>query len=154
MSIEHTSSKNRFASPVFLLIITLISIFISEILVMLFIAKLPAMSHYYEAVLDGIILTVILYPSLFFFVFKPIKTNLELRIKAESELNKTIEELKKSLDEIKVLHGILPFCAACKKIRNDKGYWDKIENYLLEHSEIQFNHGMCPECRKKYYKEF
>ena len=67
---------------------------------------------------------------------------------------KHIEELEESSNEIKVLSGLLPICASCKKIRDDKGYWNQIEKYIKEHSEAEFSHGICPECAKKLYPEF
>jgi len=56
--------------------------------------------------------------------------------------------------EIKTLQGFLPICAHCKKIRDDKGYWNQIESYLNAHSEVTFSHGICDECLKKYYPEY
>lgn len=73
------------------------------------------------------------------------------RKKAELEREKLIEELQHALKEVNQLHGLLPICAGCKKIRDDKGYWNQIEKYISEHADVQFSHGMCPECRKKYY---
>lgn len=58
------------------------------------------------------------------------------------------------LSEIKTLRGILPICANCKKIRDDKGYWNQIESYISAHSEAEFSHGICPECAKELYSEF
>ena len=69
----------------------------------------------------------------------------------ERELNKKLED---SINEIRILRGILPICASCKKIRDDKGYWNQIEEYLEQHSEAQFSHGLCPECTEKLYPEF
>ena len=60
-----------------------------------------------------------------------------------------IKELQEALDKIKTLHGMLPICAWCKKIRDDKGYWSQVETYIEEHSDAEFTHGMCPECRSK-----
>ncbi len=60
-------------------------------------------------------------------------------------------ELQKALASIKVLQGLLPICASCKKIRNDKGYWERLETYIHDHSEADFTHGICPECVKKLY---
>lgn len=54
----------------------------------------------------------------------------------------------------KTLSGMLPICASCKKIRDDKGYWNQIEAYITEHSEAKFSHGICPECMKKLYPGF
>ncbi|MDI7262116.1 MAG: response regulator, partial [Thermodesulfobacteriota bacterium] len=53
--------------------------------------------------------------------------------------------------EVKVLRGFLPICSSCKRIRDDKGYWNLIENYIKAHSEAEFSHGICPECSEKLY---
>lgn len=73
---------------------------------------------------------------------------------AEMEREKLIEELQKALNEIKTLKGIVPICSSCKKIRDDKGYWNQIENYIRAHSEAEFSHGICPDCAKELYPEF
>lgn len=62
-------------------------------------------------------------------------------------------ELKQAQDRIKQLGGLLPICAACKKIRNDKGYWTILESYLRKHSDIEFSHGICPDCMKELYSD-
>jgi len=61
--------------------------------------------------------------------------------------------LEKQLDEIKTLRGILPICSVCKKIRDDQGYWNKLESYLHSHSGVHFSHGYCPECAKAVIAE-
>jgi PAS domain S-box-containing protein len=76
------------------------------------------------------------------------------RIRAERERERLIEERSKALSEIKVLSGMLPICASCKKIRDDSGYWNQIESYIKSHSEADFSHGICPDCVKKLYPEF
>ncbi len=68
------------------------------------------------------------------------------RKNAENERRKVIENLKSALDEIKILRGILPICASCKKIRNPEGYWKEIESYIEGHSDIKFSHGICEQC--------
>ncbi len=65
-----------------------------------------------------------------------------------------VAELKKSAQQIKTLHGLLPICSSCKRIRDDGGYWNKIEEYIKEHSKAEFTHSICPECAKKLYPEF
>lgn len=72
----------------------------------------------------------------------------------EADREKLIEKLQDALEKIKVLRGIIPICASCKKIRDDKGYWSQIEKYIKEHSEADFTHGICPDCAKKLYPEF
>lgn len=69
------------------------------------------------------------------------------------ERQKLISKLEKSLKEIKTLRGLLPMCAWCKNIRDDKGYWKRVETYIGEHTEAAFTHGICPECLKKMSPE-
>lgn len=68
--------------------------------------------------------------------------------------SEAIARLNKALEEVKTLSGFLPICASCKKIRDDRGYWNQIETYISDHSEAEFSHGICPECCKKLYPEF
>lgn len=62
-------------------------------------------------------------------------------------------QLQKAMAEIKTLNGMLPICAHCKKIRDDKGYWQQVEAYIHDHSGAEFSHGICPDCSKKYYED-
>jgi YesN/AraC family two-component response regulator len=70
------------------------------------------------------------------------------------ELRRLNSELKKALDNVKVLSGLLPICANCKSIRNDKGYWKAVEEYITDNSEAHFSHSLCPACIDKLYPEF
>lgn len=65
-----------------------------------------------------------------------------------------ISELESALEEIKTLRGILPICANCKSIRDDGGYWEKIEVYFKQHSGVDFSHGICPNCLKELYPDY
>jgi GAF domain-containing protein len=69
-------------------------------------------------------------------------------------LNEKTKSLEKALAHVKTLRGLLPICSSCKKIRDDKGYWNQIETYIHEHSEAEFTHGICPECTDKIYGEY
>jgi len=68
-------------------------------------------------------------------------------------LEKKNQELNRALSEVKTLRGLLPICSSCKKIRDDKGYWNQIEGYIGEHSEVEFSHGLCPDCAKRLYPD-
>jgi len=70
------------------------------------------------------------------------------------ELRRLNAELQAALAKVKVLSGLLPICASCKKIRDDQGYWHQVEVYLRDHSEVEFSHGICPDCAQKLYPEF
>ncbi len=82
---------------------------------------------------------------------RQLESEVEERRKTEQEKENIISELKKTLAELKILRGILPICSFCKKIRNDKGYWDQVEIYVGQHSDAEFSHGICPECVDKHY---
>jgi len=75
------------------------------------------------------------------------------RKKAEDEREKLIKELQEALKEIKTLRGILPICSFCKKIRDDKGYWEQVDVYIHKHSQADFSHSICPECAKEHYPD-
>ncbi len=75
------------------------------------------------------------------------------RKRIEEERERLIKDLQEALGKVKVLSGMLPICISCKKIRDDKGYWNQIEVYIRDHSETEFTHGICPECFKKLYPD-
>jgi PAS domain S-box-containing protein len=75
------------------------------------------------------------------------------RKQSEQEREKLISELQAALSKIKTLKGLFPICMYCKKIRDDKGYWNQLEAYIQDHSEAEFSHGICQECAKKYYPD-
>ena len=80
--------------------------------------------------------------------------NFDRRKKIELEREKLISELQEALANIKTLRGLLPICAGCKKVRDDKGYWNQIESYVKAHSEAEFSHSLCPDCAKELYPEY
>lgn len=82
-----------------------------------------------------------------------LKKEIDRRKNREQELLNLNRELKNSIETIKTLRGLIPICANCKKIRDDKGYWNQIESYIQKHSEAEFSHGICPECARKLYPE-
>ncbi len=67
------------------------------------------------------------------------------------QLQDRLKELKKAHKEIKILSGLIPICAKCKKIRDDQGYWNQIESYISKHSSVVFSHALCPECAHRLY---
>ncbi len=120
----------------------------------------PSISIWQSHIITIFFSTVCATVVAFFILRKHIELNSALTAKSikserfQKELEKTVEELKVTLSEVKTLSGLLPICASCKKIRDDKGYWKKLEAYIGEHSEVDFTHGICPECLKKLYPEY
>jgi len=74
-------------------------------------------------------------------------------VELQSALTTKIDELQEALDHVKTLQGILPICMHCHRIRNDEESWQRIEQYIGQHSDAEFSHGICPECLEKYYPE-
>lgn len=94
------------------------------------------------------------------YVIKPFdRAELKARINAgerilrlQAELAARVKELEFALTNVKLLQGLLPICCYCKKIRDDKNYWQQVDTYVADHSEAQFTHGICPDCRDKIVK--
>lgn len=76
------------------------------------------------------------------------------RKQLELEREQVITELQAALEKIKTLSGLLPICSACKKIRNDDGYWQQVEGYITQHTDVLFSHGLCPDCYDKAIQDF
>ena len=83
---------------------------------------------------------------------RAVVSQLELRRHVQ-ERDNLLQQLNAAALNIKILKGLLPICASCKKIRDDKGYWNQIEVYVADHSEADFTHGCCPECAKQLYPD-
>ncbi len=79
-----------------------------------------------------------------------IARDIDDRKRHEQERERLISELQTALAQVKMLSGLLPICASCKKIRDDQGYWTQVEVYVMAHSRAEFTHGICPECEKLY----
>lgn len=80
--------------------------------------------------------------------YEDLNANLELKVRQRTH------EIIEAQASIKTLSGLIPICSNCKKIRDDKGYWEQLEQYIHDHSEAEFSHGICPDCAKKLYPEF
>ncbi|MCG8569440.1 MAG: HAMP domain-containing protein [Spirochaetes bacterium] len=92
--------------------------------------------------------------------FDEMSMNLRKITASRDELNEEIEirkktekELMEAIAKVRTLSGFLPICTHCKKIRDDKGYWEQIESYIKDHSEVEFSHSLCPDCTKKLYPD-
>jgi hypothetical protein len=82
-----------------------------------------------------------------------LEAEVEERQQMEKDKERLIQELKEALENLRKLRGLLPICAYCKKIRDDKGYWNQLESYMAQHADVSFTHSICPECSKKIYEE-
>jgi hypothetical protein len=110
--------------------------------------------HSNLVLIDSLLLVILLIPILYFFVYRPLNADMNEIDRLNREKDSKIVELNTALSEIKTLRGIIPICASCKKIRDNKENWKQIELYIKEHSDAVFSHGICPECAEKLYPEY
>jgi PAS domain S-box-containing protein len=82
-----------------------------------------------------------------------IARDIEERVRTEKERDALFRQLQSSLAEVQLLSGLLPICACCKKVRDDRGYWTQVEIYVHERTNAEFTHGICPDCAKKYREQ-
>jgi len=85
--------------------------------------------------------------------YRGIDRDITKRKQTEEELKKINAELQDSLNKVRLLSGLIPICAACKRIRTERGYWENIEKYISKHSEAEFSHSICEECATRLYPE-
>lgn len=117
----------------------------------------PDISIWESHIITILFSTIIATIAGYFILDRQIRLNNELSKKnAESEnlrkeLERNISHLNTLLSQVKTLSGMLPICASCKKIRDDKGYWNQIELYISEHSDADFSHSICPDCALELY---
>ena len=160
-------NKNRFDSHVYhLLLLSIVFTILSELAFTFYISNYGfsnLVGHYFKLfsfylIYRAVIETCIRNP--FEIIFKELdnsnvklKSEIEARRKSEIEKEKLISDLQAAMVKVKTLGGLLPICSHCKKIRDDKGYWNQIEAYIEAHSDAAFTHGICRECAQKYYPE-
>jgi hypothetical protein len=160
-------NRDKFEPAIFTLLLwSLICTIISELAFTFYISNYGIsnmVGHYFKIFSFFLVYLAIIKTGIenpFRLIFRDLDTaNRELqkeilaRKETEAELANTIVELKKAFAEVKTLSGMLPICSGCKKIRDDKGYWQQIEAYISAHSEADFSHGICPECIARLYPD-
>lgn len=156
--VEHLENENiesvKFVSPVLPFLIVAVSIFVAEATVMLLLSVIPDLSTAPKMIIDSLVLVVLVSPVLYFYIYRPLVLHINERKRADEKREKLIKDLQESLVKVKTLSGLLPICSSCKKIRDDKGYWEQIEKYIHDHSGADFTHGICPECMKILYPDY
>ena len=136
-----------------LLLFTLLGTFIAQIFIHLLLHFEFTLKHFINMFSSALLMVVFLLPVLYLFVVKPMSLEISQRKRAEKERDKMIFNLQEALAKVKTLSGLLPICASCKKIRDDKGYWNQIESYFKQRSDVDFSHGICPNCAIKLYPD-
>ena len=122
---------------------------IVSVLIVAIAGKLTEQPNFDFTVIMAIICPSLIAPPVVYFY-----TKLALQLdKSRLQLEQTHNKLQLAFSEVKTLSGLLPICSSCKKIRDDKGYWNQIELFIRDRSEAEFSHGICPDCAKKLYPE-
>jgi len=160
-------NRERFERKIFYLLLgSMICTIISELAFTFYISNYGfsnLVGHYFKIfaffmIYEAIIKTGIEKPLEVIFLDldqanKDLKSEIKIREQTQNEKEQLIDQLQQALDEIKTLNGIVPICAGCKKIRDDKGYWNQVEVYVQNHTEAVFSHGLCPECVETLYPD-
>lgn len=160
-------NRDRFERKVYLLLMgSMVFTVISELAFTFYISNYGLsnlVGHYFKIfsfilVYEAIVKTGIEKPyELIFLELDQSNRNLsreiEFRIKVQHENEQLIDRLKKALDEINTLEGILPLCSFCKKIRDEEGHWEQVDVYIDKHSEADISHSVCPDCMEKHYPD-
>jgi hypothetical protein len=73
--------------------------------------------------------------------------------KLEASINRMLDRIQSARNEIRTLEGLIPICSYCKNIRDDEGYWQKVDEFIHHHTQARFSHGICPECAKQHFPE-
>lgn len=120
------------------------------------ITPLRSFSSQVEKIREGHLENVLLSPRTdeLGLLAKAFNQLIDKRRVAETALKEEITLHKQALDKVKLLSGFLPICASCKQIRDDRGYWNQIETYIRDNSEVEFTHSICPDCANKLYGNF
>lgn len=100
----------------------------------------------------GLVLLILLFVTIWLAV--RLRRQAAQLIENDKSLRQSYEELQTAMDQVRTLSGLLPICSFCKKIRNDQGYWSQIDTYIMQHSRVEFTHGLCPECIKRHYSDY
>lgn len=137
-----------------LLFFILLGTFIAQIFIHLLLHFEFTLKHFINMFSSALLMVIFLLPVLYLFIVKPMSLEISQRKQAEKERDRLIFNLQEALAKVKTLSGLIPICASCKKIRDDKGYWNQIETYISDHSEADFTHGICPQCAKKLYPDY
>jgi hypothetical protein len=162
-----TRTRKKFEAKIFqLLLWSIICTIISELAFTFYVSNYGfsnLVGHYFKIfsfllVYQAIIKTGIEKPYNLIFrdldrTNKKLSEEINTRKQAEKVREKLIAKLKKAIDEIQTLEGILPLCSFCKKIRNDKGHWERVDVYIHEHSKADISHSVCPDCMRKHYPD-
>ena len=130
------------------IIFTVLAVIVS-VLLAIFLLDLFEIEIIFRNIISAFIVPSLVAPPIILYYGKLL---LEIA-KTEEALRTRTTELENALADVKQLSGLLPICASCKDIRDDKGYWNAIERYISTHSDATFTHGLCPDCAKRLYPD-
>jgi len=130
-------------------LVWLLTVYLS--LIAVFYGNLPEVSQYESSFKIRFLVSFGLVSTVYYWIESFRRKSHKELVCERHNLKSERKNLRKALDEIKVLKGILPICSHCKQIRDTEGNWNRMEKYVSERSEAEFTHGVCPECLEKHY---
>ena len=135
----------------FLLVLVLLVMALGEYGVMVVLGSVAPSLVHRDALIDAVAIALLMFPVLLVLVVRPLRRQIAKRKETESSLRETIAALEKAAAQVRYLRGLLPICAACKRIRDANGHWIPLEQYITTNSEASFTHGMCTDCSGELY---
>lgn len=150
MNMPDSPRQTSYPSPLALTLIVGFVVFWAELVIM-------AVLHYLrfspavETLLDSFILTLLIIPVLYLSIYRPMARHIHVLQRIKTERERLIAQLQDADEQVKTLSGLLPICAWCKKIRDPDGNWNEIEDYVQRHTDADFTHSICPECRSRNF---
>lgn len=141
-------TQDKVPSPLRLAILIILTLGTAETIIMLSLPHMDLTSSQ-AVIFDAVVLLMVSLPVVFFLVYRPMYIQIARQKCVEAEREAVINELKQALDEVKTLRGLVPICAWCKNIRDQKGDWKALEDYISNNSDAEFTHSICPECYKE-----
>ena len=144
----------KYKSPLeYTVILIILTAIVAEAIGMLIINH-TGTPHSALVYIDSLLIVALLLPAFYYVVYRPMTTYIKSILQLNLENERALAQLQTAMQEIKVLKGILPICANCKKIRDDQGYWQQVEQYISDRTDARFSHGLCQPCATLLYPEY
>jgi hypothetical protein len=147
----HLRVLRLYDRPMFLLVLVLLVMALGEYGVMVVLSSVAPSWVQRDALIDAVAIALLMFPVLLVLVVRPLQRQIAKRKETESSLRETIAALEEAAAQVRYLRGLLPICAACKRIRDTNGHWVQLEQYITTNSEASFTHGMCTDCSAEFY---
>lgn len=145
-ALSRKSPLNIICNPNHLFLITILSIFMAEMIIMILLTNLPQISAFNTALFDSVLLIGTILPIMYFLLFKPFRDQLARLKQEKKQRERLVLQLNYAIDKVNTVKGLSPICISCNKIRDQYVCWSKSEDHIHKNSYTQHSHSICPEC--------